>query len=493
MEASTSDQDDQMLPSIDELPSVAASAPAGVTIGANNGGHVRKNSWSDGSVDLTSFHDIFKNGAKDEVPSSDNAELQSPLISRQNYKSRGATENDSFDTISSDANDDGAANGRQQKEGIGQPNGPEKEQANNGDFHDVFNIDSDERASNQATNQQNVQARQPNGNDYEAIYDMGSINNGFDADGIANKPVQQQNPPTRSQEKSEDNQSIDSDSLENEFFNDTNHQEVPIQAARYQLSKNNAPEIQAKNALSARINQSQASADSRVIELLDDDDDDVDYSDTPVVDSNKRQRLDHITGGSQQQTDPAAASAAARDQHISEWMNKRSQPRQSIPRQPIPIQRPKVATMPTMPAAASIQSTHQPSQWHEPSYINLSSDFVPTWEMLFPTDRVKRQEFKSFELSLLNVQEFTITGLAVRYEGPPSSITGLRLKIKEISKPHGKAVFERYKEGDGGKWRIPLVRKQSRNAAILRHFSYTAADWMIFSGRVSFVFLLFKQ
>jgi hypothetical protein len=223
--------------------------------------------------------------------------------------------------------------------------------------------------------------------------------------------------------------------------------------------QNNAPEIQAKSGLSARINQSQASADSRVIELLDDDDD---YNDTPEVAPNKRKRLDHVTSGSQQQSDPAAASAAARNQHMPEWMkNQKSQPRQYIPRQPAPIRRPTVATMSTIPAAASIQSRHQ---WHEPSYINLPPDFVPTWETLFPVERVKKQEFKSFELSLLNVQEFTITGLAVKYEGPPSSVTGLRLKIKEISKPHGKAVFERDKEGYGGKWRIPLVRKQSRNA-----------------------------
>jgi hypothetical protein len=254
MKASSSDKDDQMLPSIDELPGVAASAPAGVTIGASNEGQIRKSSWSDGSVDLTSFDDIFKNGAKDELSSSDNAEQQSPLISRQNYKSHGATENGSFDNIFGDANDEGAANSRQQKEEIGQPNGTEKEQANNGAFDDafddVFNIDNDQRASNQATNQQNLQARQPDRNDDEAIFDVGSINNVFDADDIANKYVEQQNPPTRSQEKSEDNQSIDNDPLENEF-NDTNHQEVPIQAARHQLSKTSSEH---QNATSSSVN-----------------------------------------------------------------------------------------------------------------------------------------------------------------------------------------------------------------------------------------------
>jgi hypothetical protein len=64
---------------------------------------------------------------------------------------------------------------------------------------------------------------------------------------------------------------------------------------------------------------------------------------------------------------------------------------------------------------------------------------------------------KYFKLSLLNVNEFTITGLPVSYDSPPTSISGLRVPIRKISREHGKAVFDRDKEDEGpGKWRIPL-------------------------------------
>jgi hypothetical protein len=99
----------------------------------------------------------------------------------------------------------------------------------------------------------------------------------------------------------------------------------------------------------------------------------------------------------------------------------------------------------------------RPTQ-HQPYYVNLPPSFVPTWRVLLPPREIRRNDGqKSFELSLLNVKEFTITGLPVTFEGPPSSITGLRKKIKEISRDHGKAVFERDKDGGLGRWRIPLV------------------------------------
>jgi hypothetical protein len=64
---------------------------------------------------------------------------------------------------------------------------------------------------------------------------------------------------------------------------------------------------------------------------------------------------------------------------------------------------------------------------------------------------------------LLNLSEFTITGLPVGFLGRPSSVLGFRKVIKDVSRGHGKAVFDRDKEmtsddnvTDGGKWRIPL-------------------------------------
>ena len=101
----------------------------------------------------------------------------------------------------------------------------------------------------------------------------------------------------------------------------------------------------------------------------------------------------------------------------------------------------------------------------------------PTWQALIPSSReiarVRQQQMdleyernseKSYELSLLNMNEFTISGLPTGFSSRPCKVQGLRKTIKECSKGHGKAVFEVDKEGasddnpDGGKWRIPLVR-----------------------------------
>jgi hypothetical protein len=62
---------------------------------------------------------------------------------------------------------------------------------------------------------------------------------------------------------------------------------------------------------------------------------------------------------------------------------------------------------------------------------------------------------KYYKLSLLNVNEFTITGLAPRLYDTPTSVKGLRKAIRRISREHGKAVWEQDAE-TGGKWRIPV-------------------------------------
>jgi hypothetical protein len=100
-------------------------------------------------------------------------------------------------------------------------------------------------------------------------------------------------------------------------------------------------------------------------------------------------------------------------------------------------------------------------QQHPPEFLQLPEDFVARWDQLMPVPKPQRT-FRSFSLSLLNVREFTITGLSVTYEGPPSSVAGLRADIKKMSRSCGeKAVFDRDVDGvEGGRWRIPLVRRE---------------------------------
>jgi hypothetical protein len=91
--------------------------------------------------------------------------------------------------------------------------------------------------------------------------------------------------------------------------------------------------------------------------------------------------------------------------------------------------------------------------------IEIPEDYVSTWEAPIPIHLYRRpQGRRRYELSLINVKEFTITGLPISWDGPPSSLAGLRRKIKELSKDHGKATFERSSGSNEGRWRIPLVR-----------------------------------
>jgi hypothetical protein len=52
--------------------------------------------------------------------------------------------------------------------------------------------------------------------------------------------------------------------------------------------------------------------------------------------------------------------------------------------------------------------------------------------------------------------------MPVGYESYPTSVKGLRTAIKQLSREHGKAVYEKDDEHeDGGKWKIPLGAYQS--------------------------------
>ena len=183
--------------------------------------------------------------------------------------------------------------------------------------------------------------------------------------------------------------------------------------------------------------------------MLDDDDDDKLPADNSHNDNeSKRPRLGTDVNSSA--TVAAAAAAAAsfnsRYAHLPDWM------KQTMPKPATRI-RPGL-TIPEYNTPASAQSANmieqvysigpsnmmvtKPKKRHHPVYMKLPVDFVPTWENLVPdAPAVKPREYKSFELSLLTVSEFTITGLPVAADGPPTSTSGLRKIIKQLSKGYG--------------------------------------------------------
>jgi SWI/SNF-related matrix-associated actin-dependent regulator 1 of chromatin subfamily A len=96
-------------------------------------------------------------------------------------------------------------------------------------------------------------------------------------------------------------------------------------------------------------------------------------------------------------------------------------------------------------------------------YFDLPPDFTPSWEHVLPPPSVVRSvdnalQPKAFLLSLLNVNEFSLTGLPVSsMDVRPTPISGMRVPIRKISRTHGKAEYEPGTgSGNGDKWRIPL-------------------------------------
>lgn len=177
----------------------------------------------------------------------------------------------------------------------------------------------------------------------------------------------------------------------------------------------------------------------------------------------KRQRLDSNFRQGLPENHPAAASYAARNHYMPGWMNGVATQHQHIQ----PVQHRAAAPPPPNSApttyASRIPVYGQPvaprSRQYKPIMREIPKGHVPTWNLPLP-HAVYRMATgpRRFELSLVNVKEFTITGLPTGYDRPPSSLDGLRKKIKELSKEHGKAVYERGKDGEPGRWRIPLVR-----------------------------------
>jgi hypothetical protein len=120
------------------------------------------------------------------------------------------------------------------------------------------------------------------------------------------------------------------------------------------------------------------------------------------------------------------------------------------------------------PAAPSVGIPSTPLL--QPIYLPAKPGFIPTWKKMLPRGylaaRKQREQMasrrKAYVLSVLNVSEFTISGVSPDGLSDPSSVKGLRNQIKQISREYGNAVFERDNESiDGGKWRIPLGAYQA--------------------------------
>ena len=107
-------------------------------------------------------------------------------------------------------------------------------------------------------------------------------------------------------------------------------------------------------------------------------------------------------------------------------------------------------------------NTQQASSVSQPRYFHVTWD--TSWKQMFPTTHrqgnnaaASSSGAKVYRLSILNVNQFTISGLPPRFDVPPTSLTGLGPVIRKISRTHGKAEFDR----TNGKWRIPLGAYQA--------------------------------
>lgn len=209
---------------------------------------------------------------------------------------------------------------------------------------------------------------------------------------------------------------------------------------------------------------SSTSGDAFITELSDDESDDHASGEN----RSKKQRIEnpqpqHLLSMA---PSPAAVSYAARNQHLPGWMNAGVRVTQQINNS-------RAATV-TVHPGATLSDYHPPPKkppptsvasapkikQHKPNMLDIPEDYTSTWDAPLPSHLYRRpQGRRRYELSLVNVKEFTITGLPISWEGPPSSLAGLRKKIKELSKEHGGATYDRAKDGTDGRWRIPIVSK----------------------------------
>lgn len=246
---------------------------------------------------------------------------------------------------------------------------------------------------------------------------------------------------SRSPEMASRGQSVSMD-VEHEFQGET----PPATAYAVQPMINSSEGSQMSEG-SAMSSCSTSSASAEVIDLLDisdDEDSNVNATQQNGPPATKRQRTEGA---------PVSAGAVAYSA-VGRMLN------------------PAVQQQHYAPPAHQQQEQHAPpshQQQHDalalyrnPIYIPPIPGFVATWKNILPTRTEPRppnqnNRAKSYQLSLLNVSEFTITGLRVgdEYTGHMTSLAGLRGTIKRIARDHGNAFFERDPDGEG-KWHIPL-------------------------------------
>lgn len=222
-----------------------------------------------------------------------------------------------------------------------------------------------------------------------------------------------------------------------------------------QVHSNNLDSANQGQSLNA-LSDSDVPSASEIIELLEEEDEPKPIQQAQQFSGIKRARPEVTSNG--QQIAPASASYNARYNQMPDWMKQKPSRQGGVlitPGSSLPgYQRMLNSQAPAMQNSAL---AFPRKVQHQPYYVTLPPSFVPTWRILLPQSEIRRQGRKSYELSLLNVKEFTITGLPIVMDGPPSSITGLRKKIKEISRDYGTAIFEREGDGGLGRWKIPLV------------------------------------
>ncbi|KAG7356577.1 SNF2/helicase domain containing protein [Nitzschia inconspicua] len=289
------------------------------------------------------------------------------------------------------------------------------------------------------------------------------------------------------------------------------HESFP--STRYQQQQSQQQKMLPQHILQQEVQQSipkqpktQASNDE-IIELLDDDDEeDHDFNNNVVasitsssVAGVKRPHpsSSHIHDNNRKPTliQPGSSIPGFEHQYRLQTQSQAAHLRYQQQQQIHPHQYPRHAkNPPSSGQAAAVEAlyrakygqTHEPqhqNQHHQlhhrryppsrprvnrvqdPKYLEFASDHIPTWTRMLPElpTHNSTDELKWFELSLLNVKEFTITGQPIgTFDGRRSSVLGFRKVIKEFSRGHGKPRFERDKEfrdesgSDGGKWRIPL-------------------------------------
>jgi hypothetical protein len=211
--------------------------------------------------------------------------------------------------------------------------------------------------------------------------------------------------------------------------------------------------------------------DDDVIELLDDED-----GSAAAVRSLSKKRKWPEDNGSLSAGAAARASAESRAQHMPSWMRDSrqfhlGQTSLAAPARSYPTYAQNMARLPQTTASSIVhQHSYAYESMHLPVDVPMKPGYLATWKKLLPRGflaarKLKEQmatQRKAYALSVLNVSEFTIAGVSPDGYSDPSSVQGLRSRIRQFSRDYGKAVFERDSEAaDGGKWRIPLGAYQA--------------------------------